>query len=267
VGAEAYCAERGYDLLLVLSFRYEANIDWKELPLPQALRRESSVRAVILAGTNSPSLLTLLNKKGIPFAVLGNNVIGEWEPENYNVVWYDDLHGASEVTHYLISLGHNHIWFVGNQQLPWYSRCAEGYRRAMKEANLLPRFRNIRSGDGQEVGYLSTKSILRQGEPISAIFAGSAEAGPGVYKALSEFGRSVPQDVSIVGVGELEAKLLKPELTSFRVFPEQLGEHLAEMAIGRINRPGLPARQVTIPTEVVKRESCRPVDVRVEAQV
>ena len=266
VGAEAYCADHDYDMLLILSFRYQANIGWKEVLLPQALRRGNLVRAAILAGTNSPNLLTLLSKKGIPFAVLGNNVIGEWEPNDYDVVWNDDLHGAYEMTRYLISLGHNDIWFVGNQQIPWFVRCGAGYHRAMKEANLLPRFRDIRSEDGQAVGYLSTKSILAQGEPISAILAGSAEAGPGVYKALSEFGLTIPDDVSVAGVGELEAKMLKPQLTTFRGFPEQLGEHLAEMAIGRITHPDLPARQVTIPTEIVKRESCRLVSVGAEAQ-
>jgi DNA-binding LacI/PurR family transcriptional regulator len=258
-GAEAYCAEHGFDLLLVISFRYQSNMRWKELHLPQALQRRNLVRGVILAGTNSPNLLTLLAHKGVPFAVLGNNVIGEWEPKDYDAVWSDDVQGAYEITRYMHHMGHRDIWFAGNQQFPWFARCAAGYRRAMEEENLLPRFSEIRSDDAQEVGYLSTKSILSRSEPVSAIFAGSDETARGVYKALMEFGRRVPEDVSVAGMGDVEAEILRPRLTTVREFPEQLGQHLAEMVISRIGSPDIPPRQLTIPTEVVIHESCGPL--------
>ncbi len=255
VGAETFCAEQGFDLLLVLSFRYQPDIDERDLHLPQALWRRNLARGAILSGTNSPNLLALLARKGIPFAVLGNNVTGAWEPKNYDVVWSDDIQGAYEVTRHLQSLGHRDIWFVGNQQFPWFARCAQGYRRAMEEANLVPRFGGIRSEDAQEVGYLSTKSIISRGESASAIFAGSDETGRGVYKALIESGQRIPDDVSVAGMGDVEATILRPQLTTVREFPEQLGKHLAEMVINRIVSPQIPARQFTIPTEVVKRES------------
>lgn len=264
VGAEAYCAQEGFDLLVILSHRYQLNAPWKNLHLSQALQGRSLVRGVILAGTNSPDFLTLLSEKRIPFAVLGNNVVGEWKPKNYDVVYADDIQGAYAVTRDLQSIGHRDIWFVGNQQFPWFARCAEGYRRAMEEEGLVPRFSVIRSADGPEVGYLSTKSVLNQGEPVSAIFAGSDETGRGVYKALIEFGRCIPDDVSVVGMGDVEAVMLNPRLTTVREFPEQLGEHLAEMVINRIANPDLPAQQITIPTEVVRRESCSPLLVRAE---
>lgn len=265
VGAEAYCAQKGFDLLAVLSYRYQLNARWKTLHLPPALQGRSLVRGVILAGTNSPNLLTLLSEKKIPFAVLGNNVVGEWKPQNYDVVYTDDIQGAYAITRDLQSGGHRDIWFVGNQQFPWFARCAEGYRRAMEEEGLLPRFGVIRSEDAQEVGYLSTKSILSQGEPVSAIFAGSDETGRGVYKALIEFGRRIPDDVSVAGVGDVEAIMLNPRLSTVREFPEQMGEHLAEMVINRIAHPDLAAQQITIPTEVVRRESCGHLAVPTEA--
>ena len=47
------------------------------------------IRAVILAGTNSPNLIKLLVHKGISFVVLGNNVVGEQQnlENNYLVVF------------------------------------------------------------------------------------------------------------------------------------------------------------------------------------
>lgn len=254
-GAEAYCAECGFDLLLILSFRYQPDISWKDLNLPRALGSRNLARGVILAGTNSSNLLVALANKAVPFAVLGNNVIGDWEPKNYDVVFSDDIQGSYEMTHYLQSLGHRDIWYVGDRRLPWFARCGAGYRRAMSEAGFAARFGEFYGDDAQQTGYLSTKAILSRQEPISAVFAGTDATAQGVYRALLELGRRVPEDVAVVGVGDVEAILLNPPLTTIREFPEQLGKHLAETVINRIGRRGQPARQLTIPTEIVKRES------------
>jgi DNA-binding LacI/PurR family transcriptional regulator len=144
-GAEAYCAAHGWDVVL-LSYNYSPHVPWTELHLPKVVQRHDVIRAVILAGTNSTNLIQLLAHKGIPFAVLGNNVIGEQQNlKNSDVVFADDIQGGQDATRYLIGLGHRHIWFVGNTRLPWFARCFEGYRRAMEEtfaAHTFPRTRS-----------------------------------------------------------------------------------------------------------------------------
>src|ERR1700730_10268118 len=79
-GAETCCATHGWDMIF-LSFNYSPNASWDELHLPKVVQRRDIVRAVILAGTNSANLIDLLDHKGIPYVVLGNNVIGE--PQDY----------------------------------------------------------------------------------------------------------------------------------------------------------------------------------------
>src|SRR5579862_8997634 len=74
IGAAACCAAQGWDMLFVL-YRYAANLSRKELHLPQVMQRTDMIRSVILAGTNTPNLLELLNHRGIPFVALGNNVV------------------------------------------------------------------------------------------------------------------------------------------------------------------------------------------------
>jgi hypothetical protein len=53
-----------------------------------------------------------------------------------------------------------------------------------------------------------------------------------------------------------------------REFPEQVGNYLTEMVLKRIARSDLVRQHVTIPTELVKRESCRPLssDIQVTGQ-
>src|ERR1017187_7960721 len=146
LGAEAYCASRGWELI-VQSYNYPPQIEGSEIHPPNVVQRRDIIRGVILAGTNSPNLLELLSEKSVPFVVLGNNVMGEVPQPNYDMVFSDDIQGGQDAVRYLIRLGHQHIWFVGNTRLPWFARCYEGYKRAMSEAGYTTRCSSIDSQD------------------------------------------------------------------------------------------------------------------------
>lgn len=257
VGAEACCAAHDYGLLF-LKMQYPPNIAWQDVYLPEVLQRRDIVRAAIVAGTNSQNLLDLLTHHGVDFAVLGNNVVGDWRSSEYGVVYFDDVTGGYDMTRYLLSLGHREICYVGNCRKPWFARRAEGYSRAMREAALPCRVEDVDFESGEDVGYLATKSILRKDDPVTAIFAGEDAAARGTYKALQESGLVVPDDVSVAGFNDTpEATALIPPLTSVRVFTDQVGKQLVELALKKIESPGSVPEVITIPTQLVKRESCR----------
>jgi DNA-binding LacI/PurR family transcriptional regulator len=254
IGAEAYCAAHGWDLLF-LSFNYSPHVPWRELHLPKVVQRRDMVRGVILAGTNSTNLLELLAHKGINYVALGNNIIDEQPDLTKDVVFSDDIQGGQDITRHLISFGHRHIWFIGNTRLPWFARCFDGYSRAMEEAGLTPHQSNIDSEDDIAIGYLGTKSLLASGEQVTAIFAGNDPTAHGVYKALRESGLRIPEDISVVGCNDTLGALLYPALTTIREFPEQLGRQMVELILNRIAKPGQKPQHVTIPTEFIKRDS------------
>ena len=264
-GAEAHCAAHGWDMVLV-SYNYSPHVPWTDLRLPKVVQRQDVIRAVILAGTNSMNLIQLLGEKGIPFAVLGNNVIGEQQDlKNNDVVFADDIQGGQDVTRYLIELGHRRICFVGNTRLPWFARCFEGYRHAMDEAGLAPLESSIESEDDTESGYLGTKSILTRDDSVTAILAGNDPTAHGVYKALRDRGLKIPDDISVAGCDDTVGTWLYPVLSTTREFPEQLGKQLVELVLNRIAKPNQGPQWVTIPTEFIKRQSCRaPDDSRVK---
>lgn len=255
LGAEGYCAQHSWDLHFI-SFRCDLFAPPANLRLPEAITRPNRVSGVILSGTHSVSILSALRERRIPFSVAGNNIVGEWRSEEFDCVSTDDVRGAAEITQYLISQGHRAIWFIGNQRLPWFARCAEGFSRTMKDAGLEPRFSEIRSED-RELGYLAVKSLLASGERPTGIFAGNDEVASGVYQALQESGVLIPDDISVAGFNDTLGELLHPGLTTAREFPKELGSHLAEFTLQRIQEPSLPPQQLTIPTELVRRESVR----------
>lgn len=260
LGAEACCASHGWDMIF-LSLNYQPRANWKEIHLPRVIERQDVVRGVVLAGTNSTNLIELLLQKGITFVVLGNNVIGDLPDGQCDVVTSNDIQGGYDMTRYLLGLGHRHVWFVGNTRLPGFARCSEGYRRAMEDAGFQPRLSHIDSEDETEVGYLGSKSILARGEPVTAIFAGNDPTAHGVYRGLRDSGLRIPDDVSVAGCDDTVGGWLHPGLTTIREFPEQLGKQMAELAISRIGNPAQPHQQITVPTELIKRDSCAQVPV------
>ena len=258
LGAEGHCAQHNWDLHFI-SFRCDLSAPPANLRLPEALTRANRVSGVILSGTHSVSILSALQEKRIPFSVVANNIVGDWRPEEFDCVSTDDVRGAAEVTQHLISRGHRSIWFIGNQRLPWFARCAQGYSQTMKDAGLEPRFSEIRSED-RELGYLAAKSLLASGARPTALFAGNDQAASGVYQALQESGIRIPDDISVAGFNDTLGDLLHPGLTTAREFPKELGNHLAEFTLRRIQEPNIPPQQLTIPTELVKRESVRRIE-------
>jgi LacI family transcriptional regulator, galactose operon repressor len=257
IGAHDFCAVHGWDLLFA-TYSYPIEANRKELVLPRILRRSDLARAVILAGTNSESFLLALEDNGISSAVVGNNLLGaSTQIAKSDPVFSDDIQGAYEITQYLHKLNHRGIWFVGNIRLPWIARCYQGYSQAMNEAGLTPHLSKTDSLNDQEVGYLATKSILRRGEPVTAVFAGNDFTAQGVYMAALAMGLNIPDDLSVVGCNDTYASLLVPPLTTIQEYPEQIGNRLAECIITRLSQPDLASRRIIIPTGLIKRESCR----------
>jgi DNA-binding LacI/PurR family transcriptional regulator len=258
VGAQNQCALQGWDMLF-LCFNYGAGISARDLDLPTVLRRRGVARAVILAGNNTQNLLTALQERGYPFALLGNNFLGEISASGGDVVYSDDVQGALDMTVYLQNIGHRNIGFVGNKRLPWLERCERGYRMAMEQAQLEPCIQDVDSDSEREIGYLGAKLIFGRQTSMTAIFAGTDPIAAGVYKAAADCSLRIPGDLTVVGCNDTYGDLLSPHLTTIREFPELLGKHLVDLVLTRIERPNLDPRRVTVPTELVKRESCLPV--------
>jgi DNA-binding LacI/PurR family transcriptional regulator len=257
-GTSAYCQAEGYGILY-LPIHYDAKGRWRDIQFPAVAFAKGFTEGFILTGRTSQNLFDVLTRGRLPFAVLGNNVVGEWHRTAYDTVWFDDVGGAHEATCYLRSLGHTNIWCVANCRLPWFSQRYQGYCRAMVESSLKPRLSDIDSDRDLDIGYLGMKSILQQREPVTAVFAPGDATAQGVCKALRDGGLQVPQDVSVIGFNDIEAGALDPPLTTIRVYIEQIGKKLADMVVMRSERPELAVQQYSFPTELVKRGSCRAI--------
>lgn len=267
MGAQAFAGEHGSHILFY-PFRYDATTPPDEIRLPLLLQRSGLVDGYIMGGMNFPNLLGLLARNHTPMAVLGNNVMGDWQPEKYDVVWMDDRTGAYDMTQYLIGLDHRAIWFVRSRRFQ-ITRMSEGYRRAMEEAGLRAEIIENDSEDEWDCGYLAFKALLSKAVPVTAVFAHSDSVARGVLEAAGDSGLRIPEDLSICGFGNRpEASAITPPLTTAWGYPDQVGRRLAELVLNRIRDPEAAAGNVVLPTRLIKRASCaKPPSTRAGKQV
>lgn len=251
---------RGYDLIFC-RYEYGARVRPADIPLPRMLEQTGAIDGVLGAGIHYPNLLQVLDKRRIPYALLGNDLDGTPAQLGHNCVFFDDVAGIAEATGYLIRHGHRRVAFIGNMELPWFRRRFQGYRETMERSGLPL----LHVGDNWQVsnadyGQLAAAQLLRDGHPPTAIVAGNDELAAGVWKELTVRGVVIPRQISLVGCGDRpEFSILEPALSSISVFVDQLGEYLTAMLLRRIEDPRLRPASETYPCKLVERASCAPV--------
>ena len=172
----------------------------------------------------------------------------------------DDEGGAKLAVGHLVRLGRKRIAHItGPRHFEAVQLRERGWRAALDEAGLSVEEADFRSGRWSEgwgreaVGTLFTRN---RGAP-DALFCGNDQIARGAADALREMGRSVPEDVAIVGFDNwnVMTDATRPPLTSVDMnlgaLGSEAGAALLEMIAGR---PLVGVRR--LPCSLVIRASC-----------
>ena len=109
------------------------------------------------------------------------------------------------------------------------------------------------------LGYRATRELLSRKLPFTALFAYNDMSAIGAIRAIRESGRSVPEDVSVVGFDDIrEAAYHLPSLTTVRQPLREMGELAARTLVERIETQKEYPREIAIKPELVVRESTAP---------
>lgn len=265
VGVENYARGVSHSVIFI-RFDYPPDTPPEELALPRVIWERGAVDGVVIAGTNYQNFVKAVKNLGLPFVLLGNNLIGRMSVEDMDTIWFDNKEGTRRATEYLISLGHQDIRFVADLKLPWYRRCHQGYVASMTAHGLAPALLEVeREGTVFEFGMAAAERVFKLGDRVTAVVAGDDEIALGVLAGLNPYGVKVPEDISLVGFDDIEElKYLHPPLTTIRVPKEKIGEELAKTLFERLANPRAPVVKRFIPTELVIRESCAEPRIRRE---
>lgn len=267
-GAEEYCEENGY-FVVFKKFDYSAGTPSGDLKLPALLREHGIADCLILAGTNYPNMIEATEAAGVPYVLFGNNLVSETPHPPVDQVCSDDEVGTREAMQYLFRLGHRRICFIGDISQRWYEGRYRTYLRVMAEAGLEPLAQCVAlSPDNFNNGFSSADAILRRRVPVSAMFVAGDDVALGVLELLRRRGLRVPEDISLLGFGDLpDAQSQIPPLTTVRTECVEIGRQLARMAIEKAKSPKTPLREVVIPTKLILRGTTWPVAQEGEAAI
>jgi LacI family transcriptional regulator len=169
--------------------------------------------------------------------------------------------GALAAMTYLTGLGHRRIGYITGR-LELVSACdrLEGYKDGLAAAGIPLDEALIQIGDYlTETAEICTRTLLALKDPPTAIFAANDMSAKGVYQAARAAGMRIPQDLSVVGFDNLpESVFLNPPLTTVDQFILEMGTLAVEMIVQQLKGECLDKQVVTIPTQLVIRDSCLP---------
>jgi DNA-binding LacI/PurR family transcriptional regulator len=171
----------------------------------------------------------------------------------------DDVTGSFLITRHLLELGHRRIAFLsGSSAAPWAQERLEGYRRALREAQIEPDDRLIFSaGATMEEGEKAALQMLNESASMTAIQAANDLVAFGVANVLLNQGVKIPQDISIAGFGNVSlSEHFRVPLTTVRQPKLRLG--VAAVEILQKLRGGERPESRRLPTEIILRASTGP---------
>ncbi|MFG3026855.1 LacI family DNA-binding transcriptional regulator [Streptomyces sp. NPDC048254] len=170
---------------------------------------------------------------------------------------------ARAATEHLLDLGHQTVHHLAGPQR-WYA--ARDRLRGWREA-LEARGRDepsVVEGDWSAASGYAAGRVLAADPGVTAVFAANDDMAIGLMRALTEAGRTVPEDVSVVGFDDIPvAAFVTPPLTTVRQPFDAVAQEGLRLLVHAIEKPGAdlpPANDP--PVELVLRASTAPAPSR-----
>jgi DNA-binding LacI/PurR family transcriptional regulator len=187
---------------------------------------------------------------GVPAVLVGRPV------RDVPLTWVDadNRGGATTAVRHLLDSGRRRIATItGPQDMSAGVDRLDGYRDALPgQAQAL-----IEIGDFSEESGVRAMTALLDREPgLDAVFAASDLMAAGALRALRAAGRSVPEEVAVIGFDDsIMARQTDPELTTVRQPVNELGREVTRRLLEMIGTGAAPAPGLVLPTELVVRGS------------
>ncbi len=198
----------------------------------------------------------------LPIVLLGERTA----PGVADIVRIDNVAAADDATSYLLDTGRRRIGVLGTQSIA-HGRTAQlrqdGWARAHRRRGLEPdpTLTVELSAWHRAEGAAGARALLARADRPDALLCLNDTLALGALAELRQAGLRVPDDIAVVGFDDIEeSRFAVPPLTTVATDGALLARTAVQLLVERIADPtGQPPRQVTIPHQLVKRESTAPM--------
>lgn len=222
--------------------------------------RRGAVEGLILVLHIDDELVEELVALRAPVVVLGVNC------EKFDSFYWNEAAGAKKAVKHLMDQGHTNIGLITSQfdEEEIMSTRMTGYFDAFKEAGMAYQESWIQhgvtekhAGISEESGYEAMEALLEQDPKITAVFALSDAQAIGAWHAIRNAGLSVPDDIAIVGYGDIKTSRYIG-LSSVDLRLQEVGHKATDVMIKRLSkkiRQDEQAATLIVPELQVRRSS------------
>jgi len=259
IGVSSTVQARGYFFKLLM-----LNHD---LDLQSALSQcASQMVAGVICGNIQHDKLDMLRHEleplGMPIVLADNNVPHDWCLS----VTSDEVAGAKMAAEHLLKLGHRRLGMISYglpgcpdqiNQSPSNILRRKGFLEALTQAGLQHEpHMEMRDAEPEGKKVPAIAHFLKEAKP-TAVFCVTDYLAAETLRAAYSIGLRVPQNLSVVGYGDLEvARYNNPPITSILQPFEDIGASAAGALLDRIEgKESNPAQNIILPVHLVKRES------------
>ena len=243
----------GYDILLCSSY---SSKETQEKYL-QLLDRKQAEGIFIVGNKFDDDIIELARSLNKPCVFFTRDV-----KENMNYISIDCNAAIYEMTNYLIKEGHKKIVFVSDfaDRTSVEQDKIAGYMRAIEDNDL--KFSNIYvvGGGKHSKAYELGKTIVKDHKNFTAVVCSNDEIAIGIMDSFIDNGVKVPDDVSVVGFGNIrEGKFVRPELTTVGEPYYDVGAVGMRMLIKTIKGDKTKRGLMELPFTIEKRSSVKSI--------
>jgi LacI family transcriptional regulator len=178
-------------------------------------------------------------------------------------VGVDDAAVGRLATGHLVAVGCRRLAHIGGPEVSTALGRVEGFRKVLAENGIAarPEFIVMREhGDdaGDLSGYEVMQRLLALKPRPDGVFCYNDPTAMGAMKAVLEAGLDVPNDVAVVGCGNVTyADFLRVPLTSVDQHSEAIGERAAKLALTLLEQRPARTKQIILDPQLVERASTR----------
>lgn len=254
---ERECRMQGYDLIIT---HIHAGNDADYRMHIRSLCKEECAGMIVLATEMEKQELELFRNAASPVLMLDNL----FSHKNVDTVVINNYEAGYEATCELCMLGHTNIGHItSNVDFSNMRSRLQGYMAALRESGIEPRSENVwMVTPTLEGAYHDMLEYLDQGrKPPTAFFACNDIMAVGCMRALAEMGYKVPEDISVIGMDDVQlAQFYNPPLSTIKVYRAYMGQVAVRTLLSIVNRtPEASCSKVEVGVDLIRRASTRPL--------